>query len=478
MGVGGCFVASLLAMTAAFINFSSGRAEPYLPALSLRARRRRARQSHYPITTIKIYKMILASSIDRSVLHLDLDTFFVSVERLRNSRLNGKPVIIGGMSDRGVVSSCSYEARKYGVSSAMPMKMARNMCPDAIVIRGDMELYSNYSNIVTGIIAERAPLYEKASVDEHYIDLTGMDRFYGCYKWSHELRQYIIKETGLPISIGLSINKTVSKIATGEAKPNGEIEVQKEIVLPFLDPLSIRKIPMIGQKTYQVLRSMGIATIYTLRNIPVEMLEKLMGKNGIEMWKRANGIDSTPVISYSEQKSISTEHTFEKDTTDLARLNQLLVSMVEKIAFELRKQEKLTSCITVKIRYSNFDTHTLQKRIAYTSFDHVLADITKELFAKLYQRRMLIRLIGVRFSHMVRGVQQLDMFDDTPEKVSLYMAMDRIRKRFGRNAVRRASGVMTVTEREEKALKQLENALKEQNMMEERLKKYMMYGGR
>ena len=422
--------------------------------------------------------MILSGSIDRSVLHLDLDTFFVSVERLRNSRLNGKPVIIGGMSDRGVVSSCSYEARKYGVSSAMPMKMARSMCPDAIVIRGDMELYTNYSNIVTGIIAERAPLYEKASVDEHYIDLTGMDRFYGCYKWSHELRQYIIKETGLPISIGLSINKTVSKIATGEAKPNGEIEVQKEIVLPFLDPLSIRKIPMIGQKTYQVLRSMGIATIYTLRNIPVEMLEKLMGKNGIEMWKRANGIDSTPVISYSEQKSISTEHTFEKDTTDLARLNQLLVSMVEKIAFELRKQEKLTSCITVKIRYSNFDTHTLQKRIAYTSFDHVLADITKELFAKLYQRRMLIRLIGVRFSHMVRGVQQLDMFDDTPEKVSLYMAMDRIRKRFGRNAVRRASGVMTVTEREEKALKQLENALKEQNMMEERLKKYMMYGGR
>jgi DNA polymerase-4 len=422
--------------------------------------------------------MILSGNIDRSVLHLDLDTFFVSVERLKNSRLNGKPVIIGGMSDRGVVSSCSYEARKYGVSSAMPMKMARNLCPDAIVIRGDMELYTNYSNIVTGIIAERAPLYEKASVDEHYIDLTGMDRFYGCYKWSHELRQFIIKETGLPISIGLSVNKTVSKIATGEAKPNGEIEVQKEIVLPFLDPLSIRKIPMIGQKTYQVLRSMGIATIFTLRNIPVEMLEKLMGKNGIEMWKRANGIDSAPVISYSEQKSISTEHTFEKDTTDLVRLNQLLVSMVEKIAFELRKQEKLTSCITVRIRYSNFDTHTLQKRIQYTSFDHVLAGITKELFAKLYQRRMLIRLIGVRFSHMVRGVQQLDMFDDTPEKVSLYMAMDRIRKRFGRDAVRRASGVMTVTEREEKALKQLENALKEQSMMEERLKKYMMYGGR
>lgn len=419
--------------------------------------------------------MFTSGNIERAILHLDLDTFFVSVERLKNSTLIGKPVIIGGMSDRGVVSSCSYEARKYGVSSAMPMKLARNMCPDAVIIRGDMELYSNYSNIVTDIIAERSPLYEKTSVDEHYIDLTGMDRFYGCHKWSHELRQYIIKETGLPISAGLSVNKTVSKIATGEAKPNGEIEVQREAIHPFLDPLSINKIPMIGQKTYHLLRSMGIATIYTLRNIPAEMLEKLMGKNGLEIWKKANGIDFTPVFSYSEQKSISTESTFDKDTTDLARLNQLIVSMVEKIAFELRKQEKLTSCVTVKIRYSNFDTHTLQKRIPYTSFDHVLADVAKELFARLYQRRMLIRLIGVRFSHLVRGVQQLDMFDDTPEKVNLYLAMDRMRKRYGRDAVKRASGVMTADEREEKAMRQIENALKEQNMMEERLKKYVMY---
>jgi DNA polymerase-4 len=421
-------------------------------------------------------KMFLAGNIERSVLHLDMDTFFVSVERLKNNMLFDKPVIIGGMSDRGVVSSCSYEARKYGVNSAMPVKMARNLCPDAIFIRGDMEMYSKYSHMVTEIIAERSPLYEKSSIDEHYIDLTGMDRFFGCYKWSHELRQHIIKETGLPISIGLSVNKTVSKIATGEAKPNGEMEVKKEIVLPFLDPLSISKIPMIGQKTYHTLRSMGIATIYTLRNIPAEMIESLMGKNGIEIWKRANGIDSNPVIHYSEQKSISTEHTFEKDTTDLVRLNQILARMVEKIAWELRKQQKLASCVTVKIRYSNFDTHTLQKRIPYTSFDHVLTDVAKELFGRLYQRRMLIRLIGVRFSHMVRGVQQLDMFDDTPEKVSLYMTIDNIRKRFGRDAVRRAVGVMTVREREEKAFKQLENSLKEHKMMEERLKGYMMYG--
>ncbi|HOP00431.1 MAG TPA: DNA polymerase IV [Bacteroidales bacterium] len=413
---------------------------------------------------------------DRSILHLDLDTFFVSVERLKNSRLSGKPVIIGGFSDRGVVASCSYEARRYGVSSAMPMKMARMMCPEAIVIRGDHEAYSNYSRMVTEIIAERAPLYEKSSIDEHYIDMTGMDRFYGCFKWSHELREYIIKETGLPISTGLSVNKTVSKIATGEAKPNGEKEVTKELVLPFLDPLSISRIPMIGQKTYHVLRSMGIATIYTLRNIPVEMLEKVMGKNGIEVWKRANGIDSTPVISYSEQKSISTEHTFDTDTTDMVKLNQLLVSMVERIAYDLRKQEKLCSCVTVKIRYSNFDTHTLQKKIPYTAFDHVLTGVAQELLSRLYQRRMLIRLIGVRFSGLVRGVQQLDMFDDTPEKVSLYMAIDRLRKRFGKDAVRRAAGVMTNAERQEKVRKQLENTLKEQEMMEQRLKGYHMYG--
>ncbi|HVN59562.1 MAG TPA: DNA polymerase IV [Bacteroidales bacterium] len=414
--------------------------------------------------------MFLAGNNDRSILHLDLDTFFVSVERLKNSRLNGKPVIIGGMSDRGVVSSCSYEARSFGVSSAMPMKFARNLCPDAIVIRGDMELYSNYSNMVTDIIASRAPLYEKASVDEHYVDLTGMDRFYGCAMWSHELRRDIIRETGLPVSMGLSVNKTVSKIAAGEAKPNGEIEVGKNTVIPFLDPLSIKKIPMIGDKTYHTLRSMGIATINTLRNIPPEMLEKLMGKNGLEIWKKANGIDSAPVISYSEQKSISTEHTFDRDTTDMTRLYQLLASMVEKIAFDLRRQEKLTSCVTVKIRYSNFDTHSLQRRIQYTSFDHVLTGVARELFSRLYQRRMLIRLIGVRFSHLVRGVQQLDMFDDTPEKVSLYLAMDSLRKRFGRNAVRRAVGVMTAPEREEKELKQLENALKEQKLMEERLR--------
>ena len=243
---------------------------------------------------------------NKTVVHYDLDTFFVSVERLQNSKLIGKPVIIGGTSDRGVVSSCSYETRLFGVRSGMPMKLARRLCPEAVQIRGDMESYSRHSDVVTQIIAERAPVYEKASIDEHYLDITGMDRFFGCMKWAQELRHTIIKESGLPISFGLSVNKTVSKIATGEAKPNGEKEVQQRFVQPFLDPLSIRKIPMVGAKTYYLLRSMGIETIHTLAEIPMEMMQQVLGENGIIMRKKAHGIDNTPVKPYSEQKSNST----------------------------------------------------------------------------------------------------------------------------------------------------------------------------
>jgi DNA polymerase-4 len=365
----------------------------------------------------------------------------VSVERLVNKKLEGKPVIIGGASDRGVVASCSYEARTYGIHSAMPMKMARMLCSDAVVIRGDMELYSRYSHMVDDIVTERAPLYEKTSIDEFYIDITGMDRFFGSRKWTHELRESIIKNTGLPISFGLSVNKTVSKIATGEAKPNGELEVPGSIVKPFLNPLPISKIPMIGDKTFHLLRSMGIATIGTLSMVPVEMIEKVLGKNGIIIWKKANGVDNSYVKPYSHRKSISTERTFDKDTIDVTRMKEMLAGMVETLAFEMRQKQRLTSCVTMKIRYSNFDTHTLQKRIPYTSFDHQLIPVVKDLFDRLYQRRMLIRLIGVKFSYLVQGVQQLNMFEDTPKTVNLYKAMDRLRNRYGKNSIGRAVGM-------------------------------------
>ena len=375
--------------------------------------------------------------MERTVLHLDLDTFFVSVERLVNPRLKGKPVVVGGMGDRGVVSTCSYEARRFGVHSAMPMRMAKQLCAQAVFIRGDMELYSRYSRLVTDIIADSAPVFEKMSIDEHYLDLTGMERFHDCQLWSHELRQKIIRETGLPISFGLSENKTVAKIATGEAKPNGEKQVPIPYINSFLDPLSISKIPMVGEKTYALLRSMGVELIGTLRRIPPQAMEQVLGKHGIDLWNKANGHDSTPVCPYHERKSISKERTFEQDTIDVAAIRQSLSHMVESLGFELRSQRKLAGCVTVKIRYSDFNTHDMQQHIPYTAFDHVLRQTVKGIFDRLYNRRLKIRLVGVRLSDLVSGMPQLNLFDDNIELTQLYAAMDRIKRRFGKNAIMR-----------------------------------------
>ena len=382
---------------------------------------------------------------DRSIVHMDLDTFFVSCERLLDSRLNGKPVLIGGTSDRGVVASCSYEARMFGIHSAMPMKMARELCPEAIIIKGNAGVYTRFSREVTEIIREKVPLFEKTSIDEFYIDLSGMDKFFGCMKLASELRSTIIKETHLPISFGLSVNKTVSKIATGEAKPNNQLKIDYGTEEPFLAPLSIRKIPMVGDKTYQILRNLGIKKIHTIQEMPVELMEGVLGKNGNIIWKKAHGIDNTPVIPYSERKSVSTERTFDRDTIDLVKLKSILTAMAENLAFQLRKKEKLTSCVTLKLRYSDFNTHTLQRKIPYTSADHVLIPLVQELFHRLYQRRLLVRLIGVRFSHLVNGCYQIRLFEDTTEMIHLYQAMDRLRKRFGDRAVIRASGLGTRT---------------------------------
>ena len=373
--------------------------------------------------------------MERQVVHCDLDTFFVSVERLLNSDLNGKPVLIGGGSDRGVVASCSYEARQFGVHSAMPMRLARQLCPEAILVRGDMDQYSKYSSVVTQIISEAAPLVEKASIDEHYIDVTGMDRFFGCWKWSQELRQRIIRETGLPISFGLSTNKTVSKIATGEAKPCGERQVVSGQEKPFLAPLSIRKIPMIGEKTYLQLRNMGISTVTTLQQMPIMTLQRVLGANGVTIWKKANGIDETPVMPYAERKSISKEHTFGRDTIDMFRLRNVIHSMVDELAFDLRKGGRLASSITLKIRYSNFDTHTTQARLSYTSSERVLSERAMELFDKLYSRRMLIRLVGVKLSGLVNGSHQVDLFNDTVTDLNLSQAMDKIRHKYGNKSI-------------------------------------------
>lgn len=381
------------------------------------------------------------SSLERSIVHMDLDTFFVSCERLIDNRLHNKPVLIGGTSDRGVVASCSYEARKYGVHSAMPMRMAKQLCPEAIVLRGNSGIYTKYSKLVTDVINDSVPLYEKSSIDEFYIDLTGMDKFFGCNQLASELRTKIIRETGLPISFGLSVNKTVSKIATGEAKPNNELKINIGTEKFFLAPLSVRKIPMVGEKTYNSLCDLGIRKIQTVQEMPVNMMTRVFGKHGTSIWKKANGIDNTPVIKYHERKSISTERTFDKDTTDVTKLKSIIVAMAENLIFQLRRGNKLTACVTFKIRYSDFQTYTKQMRIPYSSSDHTILPVVMQLYESLYQRRLLVRLIGVKFSHLVSGGHQINLFEDNDKIINLYQAMDKMRERYGDRAVIRASGM-------------------------------------
>ena len=372
---------------------------------------------------------------------MDLDSFFVSVERLINPKLIGLPVLVGGSSDRGVVASCSYEARSFGIHSAMPMRMAKQLCPHAVVVKGDHDQYSKFSNDVTDIIKESVPLYEKASIDEFYVDMTGMDKFFGCYKLATEIRQKIIKETHLPISFALSCNKTVAKIGTGEIKPNGQHEIPFGSEKNYLAPLSVKKIPMVGDKTYQLLRSMGIEKVKTVQDMPMKVMHQVLGENGVSLWRKANAIDNSPVEPYNERKSISTECTFEKDTIDVYHLKRVLVSMTEKLGFQLRSEEKLTACVTVKIRYSDFNTYTMQARVAYNALDSLLIEKVKELFEKLFQKRMMIRLIGIKFSHLIQGTYQFDLFENTTEQVQLYSAMDKLRKRYGEAAVMRAAGL-------------------------------------
>lgn len=384
-------------------------------------------------------------NIDRTIVHMDLDTFFVSVERLMDSRLQSKPVLVGGTTERGVVSSCSYETRKMGVRSGMSMKMAKQLCPEAIVVRGDSSKYSYYSKIISEMVKEQVPLFEKTSIDEFYIDLSGMDHFFGSYKLASEIRSKIIKETSLPISFGMSINKTVAKMATSEAKPNNQIDVQKGLEKSFIAPMPIEKIPMVGEKTAYKLNQMGVKYIKTLQEIPLKMMENAFGKHGVLMWQKANAIDNSPVVPHHERKSISTERTFEQDTIDVQMIKNHLGAMVEQLCFELRRGDKLTSCVMVKIRYADFQTYTKQKYIPYTASDHNLKKYVLDLFDKLFERRLLVRLIGVRMSHLVAGGHQINMFEDSVELLKLYRAMDKMKLRFGQQKIQKASHLGTMS---------------------------------
>ncbi len=378
----------------------------------------------------------------RHIAHMDLDTFFVSVERLKNSKLYGIPVAVGGNSDRAVIATCSYEARKFGVHSGMATKIAKRLCPQLTIIQGDMESYSKYSRLITDIVKSKMPLYEKSSIDEFYMDMSGMDKYFGCQQYIHTLKATIMKESGLPISYGLSSNKLVSKVATGQGKPNGAMVVNAGNEQHFLAPLPIHKIPMIGTKTASLLNKMGVETVQVLSQVPVQYLINLLGKNGAEIHRRSLGIDDTPVTPYFEQKSISTEETFDQDTIDLGYMQAQLARMCERVAYELRTQNKLAGCITLKLRYSNFDTTTKQLSIAYTANTNTIQQTVKALFEKLYDRRLLVRLMGVRLSSLVQGSYQINLFDDTQEHIQLYQSIDSIKKQFGAGKLMTARSIL------------------------------------
>ncbi len=391
----------------------------------------------------------MKSATTRTIAHFDLDSFFVSVERIKNPSLIGKPVIVGGMSERGVVAACSYEARAFGVSSAMPGKMAKRLCPDAIWIRGDFESYVKYSDMVTNLMESHLPLLEKASIDEFYADLTGMDKYFGSYKYATELRLRVKKDTGLTISLGMSSGKTISKVATNECKPNNQKLIPLGEERSFLSPLAISKMPMVGKVTGQQLRNMGITSIGMLAEMPKKMVQAVLGQNGVSLWDRANGIDNSPVMPYHDQKSMSKEMTFDKDTTDVSLLRAILVKMTEELCYDLRRKNRCVGQLSVKIRYSNFDTHLRQLSISYTANDDQLQEKALEIFEKLYDRRLLIRLIGVKFGKLVPGYSQITLFDKSAHMADLYQAMDRIRHKHGIKAVGKVFGMQMYEPRKE-----------------------------
>lgn len=374
---------------------------------------------------------------------MDLDSFFVSVEVIKDTTLKGKPVIVGGTAERGIVASCSYEARKFGIHSAMSSITAKKLCPDAIFIPGSYHDYADYSKRVTDIIADRVPVLEKASIDEFYIDLSGMDTFFGSFALAKELRDLIKSETGLPISFGLSTNKTVAKIATGEAKPDGFLHIEAGKEKEFLSKLHITKIPGVGDKTYPKLKAMGIETVKDIQEYDVLKLEEVFGEMGIALWNKANGIDTNPVIPYTDRKSLSSENTFEKDITDGEYLETYVISLVEQLSFKLRKENFLTGCVAIKMRYSNFETFIQQLSFNATSSDNILIPKTKELLHKMFNEKRAVRLIGVRFSNLTHGQQQIDMFNDTEENINLYKALDAINKKYGNKTIHRAKTINT-----------------------------------
>lgn len=359
-------------------------------------------------------------------------------------------MIVGGTSSRGVVCSASYEARKFGVKSAMPTAQASKLCAQGIFVWSHPSEYHKYSRMVTDIILDKVPLVEKASVDEFYLDMTGMDKYFGVFGYLLELKQQINRETGLPISFALASNKLISKIATNEAKPNGQIEIPVGTEQAYLAPMPVGKIPGCGDKTIELLSQKGITLIRQLTETGPEKLERWLGKWGTELYRKSLGHDEGVVTPFHEQKSISSEETFSEDTGDIEFLEKEIARLSEKIGYELRQEGKLAGCVAIKIRYENFETITRQQVIDHSASDLTFIKKAKELFSKYYDRNRKIRLIGVKLSQLDTDVMQMSLFENATEDKSLFSAIDNIKQQFGKQMLFRAGSQQTDADRKKK----------------------------
>ena len=375
----------------------------------------------------------------RTIFHLDLDAFFVSVERILDPSLNGKPVIVGGdPTGRGVVAACSYEARKFGLHSAMPIRRAYSLCPQGIYLHGNYKEYSRYSRIVKEILSKYAPLIQQASVDEYYMDFTGTEKIYGkFFDFAKKLQKIVLDETKLPCSIGIGKNKTLAKIGSDCMKPMGVTYIEPGFEKTFLAPMPVETIPGIGKKTTIELNRRGFYKIGDITAAPLEYFTKAFGKGGMDIWYKANGEGDEYLIQDHDPKSISKENTFMEDTIDLEIIKDVFFNMTGHVCQNLRDNKMQALCINLKLRYTDFSTLTRSRTVPPTDDDKIVYEAVWDLFTKAYTRRVAIRLIGVGVSKLVKLPDQQSLFDDDDVKrKKILEAVNTIRNKHGYDLIK------------------------------------------
>ncbi|MBN2309471.1 MAG: DNA polymerase IV [Candidatus Hydrogenedentes bacterium] len=381
-------------------------------------------------------------SLQRRILHIDMDAFFASVEQVLNPELKGRPLIIGGdrQDTRGVVSTASYEARQYGVHSAMPLVEAKRLCPDGVFMRGRFEHYRAASEKVRAVLETVSPLVEAASIDEAYIDVSGSQRLFGgdC-AIAQYIKRRIREETQLPCTVAVGPNKLVAKVGSDEAKPDGYLEIEAGGEAAFLRPLSLRKLPGVGPRTREMLESLGVFTVGALADLPLQTVLSVFGQTGYALQRAARGISTSPVEAESVPKSISRETTFERDLLDWGAIERILIYLTERAAYALREKGMEAKCVTLKVRHSDFKTYTFARTLAEpTSLDRAIVDALRGLVPNARERRAGVRLIGVALTTLTHNQHQLRLFDGkSSEKWERALAgVDRVRERHGFDVVR------------------------------------------